>query len=145
MKIGGMGEQAIKVQFWELRRLHEIPETVEILAVLPDLPRKVELAYVDGGNPRRPVPIQIYNEPLRSEWIPHPKPLTINARCLYIHVQHRYCFRGTEQGSPLVIEELDEFLKRFKDIEQDEFSKLGVKVADAFLDGAMHSWVDDDV
>lgn len=140
MKIGGMGEQAIRVQFWELRRIHELPEEVQILAVLPELPERVELAYVEGGNPRRPVPIRVYSQPLHSDWVPHRRPSTINVRCLYVHVQHRYCYRGTEQGAPLIIEDLDDFIKRFREIAEDEAAKRGQRVSE----NTQSMWVNDD-
>jgi hypothetical protein len=143
MKIGGMGEQAIRVQFWNLRRIHELPEEVQVLAVLPDLPQRPRTMTVDhagqpgyGGN----VLEYCWDEYLPADWIPHRRPSTFNARCLYVHVQHRYCFRGTEQGAPLIIEDLDDFLKRFRQIAEDEVSKRGQPVPEN-----VHGvWVNDD-
>jgi hypothetical protein len=124
MKIGGTGEQAIRVQVYELRRLNELPEEVQILGVLPELSRD-RSAYE-----------------LQPDWVPHPRPKPLEARCLYVHVQHRYCFRGTENGAPLTVEDFEDFLRRWADLREDELSKRGLPVVNEVLRDA--GWVDDD-
>jgi hypothetical protein len=147
MKIGGMGEQAIRVQFYELRRIDDLPEEVQIVGILPELPDSPEVAYVDCGAGRGHRPVLVYDSmrspPLPADWIPHRRPKSIENRCLYVHVQHRYCFRGAEDGAPLTIEDLEDFLKRFKLIALDEESKRGQKVPEEFA-GNFGAWVNDD-
>jgi hypothetical protein len=145
MKIGGMGEQAIRVYPDELRRLNELPEDVRIVGVLPELPARAETGTIDFGPGRgpRPVAISDYMQQLPAEWVPHPKRSTTEPRCLYIHVRHRFCFRGTEYGAPLTIEGLDDFLKRYWQLDCEEMQYRGVKVADRFGDSAQHVWVDE--
>lgn len=144
MKIGGMGEQAIRVEFWQLRQLHTLPEEVHIVGILPELPNSPEVAYVDCGASKGPRPVLVYDSmrspPLPADWVPHLRPKTIENRCLYVHVTHRYCFRGAEQGAPLMIEDFDDFLKRFKVIAEDEAAKRGQPVPE-YMYG---TWVDDD-
>lgn len=127
MKIGGMGEQALRIQVYELRRLHEIPGDVEILAVLPDLPRQ----HVTG-----------YGE-IPSAWVPHPKPAG-GTSYLYLHIQHAYCFRGVEHGQVLTIENLDDFLKKYESLRRQEELWKNEKMSDHFPEHCSTHWVDND-
>lgn len=146
MKIGGMGEQAIRVQFYELRRLSELPEEVQIGGILPELPNPPEVVWVDGGFGKGSRPVLVHDSmrspPLPSDWVPHPRPSAVEGRCLYVHVQHRYCNREAENGAPLFIEDLDEFLRRFKGLAEHEASKRGEPVPEG---SELYSlWVEDD-
>jgi hypothetical protein len=140
MKIGGMGEQAIRVQHWELRLLSTLPEEVQIISILPELPDSPEVAFVDCG-----AGLLVYDKmrspPLPSDWVPHPHPKPIVNRCLYVHIQHRYCFRGAEHGAPLTVENLTDFIARFESIKEYETSIRGQPVPEHLTGSA---WVDDD-
>jgi hypothetical protein len=144
VKIGGMGEQAIQVAHFELRRIAELPADVEILAVLPELPKDPPIAYVDrAGRPGEGVAVLEHRwyEALPAEWVPHPRPSsTIVGRCLYIHVRHRFCFRGAEDGAPLAVEGLDDFLGRFDGLRRQEKENKGKPVPH----NSYGQWVDDD-
>lgn len=147
MKIGGMGEQALRIYPDELRRLHEIPEEVDILKVLPEIPTAPATVHVDrAGQLGYGASVREYRwyDELPREWIPHPKQGVIYARCLYIHIQHRYCFRGTEHGQVLTIERLDDFLKKFKELRRQEDLWKNEKISDHFPEGQFGAWVDND-
>ena len=140
-----MGEQALRVQFYELRRLHELPEDVQIVGILPELPDSPEVAYVDCGLRKGPRPVLVYDSmdspPLPPEWVPHKRAPAINSRCLYVHIQHRYCVRGAELGAPLMVDTFDEFLKRFASIAATEKEQVGKPLTDVMRD---NGWVEDD-
>lgn len=147
MKIGGMGEQALRIYPNELRRLHEIPEEVDILKILPEIPVAPATVHVDrAGQPGYGASVREYRwyDELPREWVPHPHQKITSTRCLYIHIQHRYCFRGPEQGQVLTIENLDAFLKRFDELRRQEEACRDEKMADHFPEGCFGSWVDND-
>ncbi len=142
MKIGGMGEEALRVEYWELRRLHELPAEVQIVEILPDLPAHSKCVYVDGGAGVGPAPVEMFERRLPPEWIPHPLPLEpLKYRAVYLHIQHRYCLR-VPAGAALSYGSLDGFLRRYAGIEADERAAAGKPVPENHHSNV---WVDDDV
>lgn len=144
MKIGGMGEEALRIEAHELRRIGEIPEEVEIVQILPELPPHTKCVYVDGGMGVGPAPIELWQEKLPKEWVPHPlvKP-PVKPRALYVHIKHRYCPR-LPAGASLAYDSLDRFLRRFNSLREYEDSKRGLRIADVLPEGSSSYWVDDD-
>lgn len=117
-RLSGMGEQALSVKAEQLRRLHELPEDVDILGILPALPNQPKLrAFHDF-----PDMVEVYNyqDHLPREWVPYPQRVLAKERLLYLHIAHRYCFRGVHNGVPLCIEGFEEFLERYSKLAEDE-------------------------
>jgi hypothetical protein len=86
------GDQVICIRVKNLRRLAELPENVEIIKLL-SFPR----------------PRNYYDVP--DDWIPQPREIPV-----YLHIQHPFCVR-CPPGGVMAIEDFDEFLKRFKELE----------------------------
>jgi hypothetical protein len=118
MKIGGMGEEALRVRLEDIRLLSELPADVEVVRVLPPAPL--------GGKPYGP------------EWVAGDRPFPE----LFLHIKHRYCVRAPA-GSPLMYDYLQNFLRRYAEIKADEGSKRGQRVPDDPM-GVYQNWVDDD-
>ena len=114
MKIGGMGEEALVVLLGNIRRLNELPADVEIVRVLP--PPK----HINEYGP---------------EWVSRQAPFPP----LYLHIRHRYCVR-VPISAPLMYDHLDNFLKRYRELAQDEKDKKGIPVNQ----DSYSVWVGDD-
>lgn len=118
MKIGGMGDQVIKVEMWELRRLNELSPEIRIVSALPP-----------------------WNAPRPTPWIPNPIPQPV-----YLRVRHRYCLR-LNPGQLLTYDRFDSFLKSFEDTRRMENDQAGKRLADDELHQLGQRspmWVDDD-
>jgi len=72
-----------------------------------------------------------------SDWIPYPK---LEDPVIYLHIRHRYCPRVYLNGT-LSFSYLDDFLIRFRGIQENERSKKGQPVPE-YLKG--QAWVEDD-
>lgn len=141
MKIGGMGEEALRIEAHELRRINEIPADVEIVQILPELPPHSKCVYVDGGIGIGPAPVEVWQRKLPQEWVPNPiAPPPVQPRGLYIHIKHRYCLR-VPAGASLTYDSLDRFLIRFHSIREDEEARRGEKIGSAL---SYTCWVNDD-
>jgi hypothetical protein len=115
MKIGGMGDEVIGLPISELRRLSEIPADVQFIRILK--------------HPR-------YGYQYDEDWtIPRNEEPTI-----YLHIRHRYCMR-VSPGGMLAYGSLDEFLTRYRQLQEDERSKKGQPVPEILRGQA---WVEDD-
>lgn len=87
------GDQVLCLRVKDLRRLGELDEGVEIIKIM------------EAPRPRSP-----YELPY--DWIPHPREVPV-----YLHIRHPFCVR-CPPGSIMVIEDFDEFQKRFAELEQ---------------------------
>ncbi len=119
MKIGGMGEEALRVRLEDVRLLGELPADVEVVRVLP--------------------PALLGGKGYGTEWVAGDRPFPE----LFLHIKHRYCVR-CPAGSPLMYDYLQNFLRRYAEIKADEDSKRGVRVKDVMPDEYYSHWVDDD-
>lgn len=124
MKIGGMGDSAIRLEAYELRRLVELPQEVRIVRILPDQHGKAALDL----------------------WRPNFRPEFPQMR-LFIHVRHRYCYRLTHPGMQLTVFTLDEFMRQLRDMRQLENDNAGKRVEEDPLQALNQMnpmWVDDE-
>lgn len=102
MKIGGMGDAAVRIEVSELRRLADIPTSVRIVRILPDLHKRDAL----------------------DAWRPYYVPLFSDIR-LFIHVRHRFCPRMTHPGQHLQIYSLEEFIRHMAEQDEVEWNRRG--------------------
>jgi hypothetical protein len=61
----------------------------------------------------------------------------------YLQIRHRYCVRCPD-GSALMIDYLQNFLRRYAEIKADEDSKRGQRVPDDDVMGVHQGWMNDD-
>ena len=96
-RLRGMGECILRIDASELRDVSELPDEVEIVAVLP--PPNSE--YVPGYAVDR---------------FPH---IVADRLFAYIHIRSRYAVRRSS-GAPLMIEEFDKFLESWQSLSKDQ-------------------------
>lgn len=97
---GGYGYEVLRFEHESIRTIAQLPEDVRIMGALP------ELAERHGFNCPR-------------EWYRGAAPL----RPIYVLISHRYCVR-VRDGEPYQFTELEEFLQRYKSLEQQECEPL---------------------
>lgn len=118
MKIGGMGEEALRIPLADMRLLGELPADVEVVRVLPP-PRA--LSGMEYG----------------TDWIAGDKSFPD----LFLHIRHRFCVRAPP-GTQLCYGYLQHFLERYNDLKRQEDMWRSEKIADHFPEGCASHWVD---
>lgn len=99
MKIGGMGDQALRVPLEMIRSIARLPADVRIVAVLPQ-----------------------YGSKGPTAWSP-----TAGPTPLFLHIRHRYCMR-LRPGDVLCHQHIDDFMYTYADMRRQENERAGLPV-----------------